>query len=161
VPSRHPVERLVVLARLGLIGLLALALAACGLVSTSAPPVGPDDFAGISRRLASRGVTIQQVVSGDSGCDDAELARTAIRFESAGLDQAEPATIHLYIFRNRAAFERNRPEVARCALSYVTDPAATRPIEVSPYVLVTPATLEPGFAAAVRGALEEAAGTGG
>jgi hypothetical protein len=26
---------------------------------------------------------------------------------------------------------------------------------------VTPATLEPGFAAAVRGALEEAAGTGG
>jgi hypothetical protein len=106
-------------------------------------------------------VSVAHVVSGDSGCDDQELARTAIRFEASGLDQVEPATFYLYIFRNRAAFERVKADVEVCRTAYVRDASATPAIEVSPYVLATPDALGPAFAAALAEALEEAAGTGG
>jgi hypothetical protein len=145
---------------LALATLAVLLLAGCGFVKSSPPPAGPDDFAGITTRLASEGITIQHVVSGESGCDDQELARTAIRFEAAGADQAGLATFYLYIFRNRAAFERVRPEVATCATAYVRDPDAVL-IEISPYVLASPAAVAPRFAAILREALTKAAGTGG
>ena len=142
-------------------GVLALLLVGCGFVSTSPPPVGPDDFVGITAKLAAERISVAHVVSGDSGCDDPELARTAIRFEASGLDQAEAATFYLYIFRNRAAFERVKADVEVCRTAYVRDASATPAIEVSPYVLATPDALAPGFAAALAEALEEAAGTGG
>jgi len=140
---------------------LALVVASCGLVSTTPPPASPDDFAGITTRLASRGVRIEGVVSGDPGCDDLALARTAIRFDASGLDQAAPATFYLYVFRNRDAFERLRPEVEVCATAYVRTAGAPAPIEISPYVLVTPDPLAPNFAATLLEAITEAAGTGG
>jgi hypothetical protein len=141
--------------------LLAIVAAGCGFVSTSPPPVGPDDFAGITGKLAAERISVAHVVSGDSGCDDPELARTAIRFEASGLDQQQPAAFYLYIFRNRAAFERVKANVEVCRTAYVRDASAAPPIEVSPYVLATPDELAPEFAAALEAALEEAAGTGG
>jgi hypothetical protein len=140
---------------------LALGATACGTISTSPPPAGPDDFPGISRQLAARGVTIANVVSGESGCDDPDLGRTAIRFDASGQDQAEALPMHLYIFRNRAAWERNRETVRSCAVTYVDDPTAPPPIEVSPYILVAPARLPRELDRALREALDEAAGTGG
>jgi hypothetical protein len=141
--------------------LVAIVVAGCSYVSTSPPPVGPDDFVGITAKLAAARVSVAHVVSGESGCDDPELARTAIRFQASGLDQPEPATFYLYIFRNRAAFDRVKADVEVCRTAYVRDASATPAIEVSPYVLATPDALAPGFAAALAEALEEAAGTGG
>lgn len=143
------------------LALACLVVAACGTISSSPPPAGPDDFVGISRRMAASGVTIQHVVSGDAGCDDPQLGRTAIRFEASGVDQAQPATVYLYIFRNRAAFQRNRPVVAGCAGAYAPEPPGAQRIEVSPYILVAAAPLAPGLADALTNALREAAGTGG
>jgi hypothetical protein len=143
------------------VALVALLVTGCGLVSTSPPPAGPEDFAGISTRLASRGISISNVVSGDSGCDDQELGRTAIRFEASGRDQREPATFYLYIFRNRSVYERLGDAVATCATAYVRDAGAPQPLEISPYVLVSPDRLEPAFAEAIREGLRAAAGTGG
>ena len=143
------------------VAVIACALAACDLVSTSPPPAGPDDFSGITGRWAARGITIRNVVSGDSGCDDLALGRTAIRFEASGRDQDRAALFYLYIFRNRSAFERLREAVGTCATAYVTDPGAPAPMAISPYVLVTPDALQPGFVDALREGLQEAAGSGG
>ena len=85
----------------------------------------------------------------------------AIPFEAHGLDQASDVTLYLYIFRDRAAFERNRDQVGPCAASFVTDAQTFEEIEQSPYVLAGQGPWAPGFEAAVRKTLEEAAGTGG
>jgi hypothetical protein len=100
-------------------------------------------------------------VSGEAGCDDAELRRTAIRFRAQGLDQAEPVTLYLYIFRNRDAFERNREAVPPCAAAYVTDPDTFEQVEQSPYVMASQGPWAPEFEAALRATLATAAGTGG
>lgn len=89
------------------VALLAIVVAACGTISTTAPPATPTDFAGIAGRLNAAGIKVSDWVSGDPGCDDGDLAKTAIRFEARGLDQATPVTLYLYIFRNHDAFERN------------------------------------------------------
>ena len=44
--------------------------------------------------------------------------------------------VYLYIFRNRATFERLRATVDDCARTYVTDPETFESIEESPYVIV-------------------------
>ena len=44
--------------------------------------------------------------------------------------------VYLYIFRNRAAFERLRATVDDCARTFVTDPETYESIEQSPFVLV-------------------------
>ena len=100
-------------------------------------------------------------ISGEAGCADGELRKTAIRFEAAGLDQAEPVTLYLYVFRNRAAFERNRASVGPCAAAYVTDADTFEQVEQSPYVVAGQGPWAPEFEAALRRTLEVAAGTGG
>ena len=80
-------------------------------------------------------------MSGDAGCDDPTLIPTAIGFDAAGLDQAEPVRIHLYIFRNRDSFERLRATVDACARSFVTDPETFETIEQSPFVVAGPGAL--------------------
>ncbi len=136
-------------------------LAACGTIATKPAPATPTDFPGLAGRLSVAGIQASDWVSGDPGCDDQELGRTAIRFVARGLDQAEPVTLYLYIFRNRDAFERNREAIAPCAASFVTDPETFEQVEQSPYVVASQGPWAPRFEAALRMTLESAAGTGG
>jgi hypothetical protein len=139
---------------------LALATAACGTISTSPPAPTPADFQGIASELTKRDIVIDHIVSGDAGCDDPVLVPTAIGLDTSGLDQAEPVRIYLYIFRNRASFERLRAEIDACARSFVTDPQTFETIEQSPFVVAGQGPWAPDFEAAIREALEVAAGTG-
>ncbi len=151
-------------------GTLGRAIVAClglaaGLVgcTTSNVPIAPTpaDFAGISQVLRARGITVTDVVSGDAGCPDADLAKSAISFRMSGLDQATPVAAHLYVFGSQAAFERRAGDVAACARSYVTDPAGLESFDVSPYVVAGQGPWAPGLRAALRDGLTVAAGNGG
>lgn len=143
---------------LGLAGLAALA--GCDALLETAPAPTPADFQGIAADLVQRGVMIDNIVSGDSGCEDVELSRTAIGFDADGLDQASPTRIYVYIFRNREAYERLRQTVDACARSYVVDPDAFESVEQSPFVVAGAGPWAPDFHDAIRAALVEAAGTG-
>lgn len=138
-----------------------LALAGCGTISSTPPPATPTDFPGLAGRLNAAGIEARDWISGEAGCADGELRKTAIRFEAAGLDQAEPVTLYLYVFRNRAAFERNLGSIGPCAAAYVTDAGAFEQVEQSPYVVAGQGPWAPEFEAALRRTLELAAGTGG
>jgi hypothetical protein len=142
------------------LGLAALAVAACSLVETTPPPPTPADFGGIATEFLQVGVSIDHVVSGDAGCDDKVLAPTAIAFDATGLDQPGKVRIHLYVFRDRATFERLRATIDACARSYVTDPATYASAEQSPYVLAGQGPWGVQFEAALRKGLQVAAGTG-
>ena len=143
---------------LGLAGVATLA--GCDALLETPPAPTPADFQGIAADLVKRGVMIDNLVSGDSGCDDVELSRTAIGFDAKGLDQATPTRIYIYIFRNRDAYERLRQTVDACARSYVVDPEAFESVEQSPFVVAGAGPWAPDFHAAIRAALVEAAGTG-
>jgi hypothetical protein len=140
---------------------LALVVTACDVLQVTQPPATPTDFPGLSGRLAVAGILVGNYVSGDPGCDDPALVPTAIRFTASGLDQPEPVTLYLYIFRHRDAFERNRNRIGPCAQSYVTDPQSFEQVEQSPYVVAGQGPWAPAFEAAFRRVLTEAAGTGG
>jgi hypothetical protein len=141
--------------------LVALVLvAACGTISTTPPAPTPADFQGIAAELSRRDIALDTLVSGDAGCDDPTLIQTAIGFDASGIDQADPVRIHIYIFRNRASFEKLRATIDSCARAFVTDPQTFETVEQSPFVLAGQGPWAPGFEAAVRDALEVAAGTG-
>ena len=123
VPRRSTLDRL---ALTFVAVAVSIGLAACSALLESPPAPTPADFQGIAADLVQRGVRIDNIVSGDAGCDDQELARTAIGLDAEGLDQDTPTRVYLYIFRNREAYERLRQSVDACARSYVTDPAAYR-----------------------------------
>ncbi len=137
-----------------------LSLSACGTISTSAPAPTPADFQGIATELTIRRIAIDDLVSGDAGCTDRVLIPTAIGLTAKGLDQTTPVRLYLYIFRDRAAFERLRATVDDCARSYVTDPQTFESIDASPFVLAGQGPWAPEFKAALREALVRAAGTG-
>ena len=141
--------------------LLAALIAGCGALATTPPAPTPADFPGIASELVRRGIGVERIVSGDAGCDDVELARTAIGIDAEGLDQATQTRVHIYIFRNRETFERLRQTVDACAAQYVTDPEAFESVETSPFVVAGPGPWAPEFKAALRAAIEEVAGTGG
>lgn len=155
-PRHRPVPPVVV----ALLLVAVLVVGACGRISTTPPAPTPADFQGIGAELTKRGVVIDELVSGDAGCADPVLIPTAIGLTASGLDQVEPVRIYLYIFRNRASFERLRASVDTCARSFVTDPATFETIEQSPYVVAAQGPWGPDFEAAIREALEVAAGTG-
>lgn len=140
--------------------LMGLVVGGCGTISTSAPAPTPADFQGIATELTKRSIVIDRVVAGDAGCDDAALIPTAIGFDASGIDQVDPVRIHLYVFRNRAAFERLRASVDDCARTFVTDPATFETVEQSPYVVAGQGPWASEFEAALRDSLEVAAGTG-
>jgi len=125
------------------------------------PPATPTDFPGLAGRLNAAKIKVSDWVSGDAGCPDPELVKTAIRFSAAGLDQARPVPLYLYVFRNRDAFERNQARIGPCAASFVTDAATYEQIEQSPYVLAGQGPWAPEFEKVLRSTLELAAGTGG
>jgi hypothetical protein len=138
----------------------AIVLTGCGLVSTSPPAPTPADFQGITANFIRRQLTVKNVVSGDAGCDDQTLKKTAIGFDASGLDQWTSVRLRVYIFRNRATFERLRETVDACAASYVTDPEAFASVEASPFVVASAGPWAPEFRSAVRAAIVEAAGSG-
>ena len=120
------------------LAVVAVALAACQALSATPPAPTPADFPGIATSLAAHGISVGDFVSGEAGCDDRDLAPTAIRFRASGLDQVEPTTLYVYIFRNRESYEKLRSRVDACARSYVTDPAAYGSVESSPFVVAGP-----------------------
>ena len=128
---------------------------------SSSPTPTPADFPDLGGRLVQNGLVIDHVVSGDAGCTDKVLIPTAISMDASGLDQAEPVRLYLYIFRNRAAYERLRETVDACAMSYVTDPETFESVDQSPYVLAGQGPWAPQFEAVLRAGLEAAAGNGG
>jgi hypothetical protein len=141
-----------------LVVLAALILAGCGQPIGTAPPATPADFPGIAGVLARRGIAVRDIVSGDAGCKDEELARTAIRFTASGLDQPEAVTLRVYIFRNREAYDRRRSSVNTCALGWSRSPDALVSIDASPFVLMGQGPVGSAFAAALRSGMVEAAG---
>jgi hypothetical protein len=141
--------------------LLALVATGCGSIAGTPPAPTPADFPGLDAALARHGIEVEHIVSGDTGCGDPNLVPTVIRFDAFGLDQPAPTRAYVYIFRNRAAFDRLLPDVASCAGAYVTDPEGEPWITVSPFVLTGPGPWPPAFRDAMQEALNEAAGTGG
>ena len=143
------------------LALVTFLLAACGYVETTPPAPTPADFGGIAIEFAKRGLHLDNIVSGDPGCDDRTLAPTAIAFDADGLDQATPVRIYLYVFANRDTYDRLRTTIDSCARSFVTDPATFASAEQSPFVLAGQGPWAPQFEAVLRAGLEVAAGTGG
>lgn len=139
---------------------VALGLFGCGAISTTPPAPTPADFQGIASELTKRRIKLEHLVSGDAGCTDPVLIPTAIGLTASGLDQTTPVRIYLYIFRNREAFERLRATIDGCAATFVTDPDTFETIEQSPFVVAAQGPWAPEFEAAIRDALEVAAGTG-
>ncbi len=149
--------------RLGGLGFgiaLATLLTACSTISHSPPVPTAAPFPGIAVAMAQRGIRVDHIVSGDSGCPDPDLGKTAIGFDGSGLDQATPVRIHVFIFRNRETFERLRASVDGCARSFVTDPETYETVETSPYVLAGQGPWGAAFKTNLRAAIVEAAGTG-
>lgn len=139
----------------------ALLLAGCGTVETTPAAPSPADFGGIISEFAKRGVLATHVVSGDAGCTDQVLIPTAISFDATGVDQATTVKVYLYIFNNRAVFERLRPTIDACARSFVTEPQTYQSIDESPFVLAGQGPWGQGFEQALRDGLAVAAGSGG
>ena len=137
-----------------------VALAGCGTISRTPPSPTPADFPGIASRLTAHGINVQGIVSGDAGCDDAALSKTAIGFDASGLDQATSVRVHVYIFRNRTKYEQLRSTIDRCAAAFVTDRSTFESLETSPYVVAGQGPWGVTFRTNLRAAITEAAGTG-
>ena len=139
---------------------VALLVAACSYVETGPPSATPADFPGVAIEFQKRGLHVDNVVAGDAGCPDQVLAPTAISFTVSGKDQATPVKMYLYVFRDRATYERLRASIDACARSYVTDPETYEAVEQSPFVLAGQGPWAPQFKDIIRTGIEIAAGTG-
>lgn len=139
----------------------AATVAACGTISRTPPAPTPADFPGIAGQLTQHGISVAGIVSGDAGCGDANLGKTAIGFDASGLDQPTPVRVHVFIFRNRATYERLRATIDQCATAFVTDPGSYESVEASPYVVAGQGPWGPTFKDNIRAAITEAAGAGG
>ena len=158
-PSGGPVRPLRAAGH-GLAIAVALLVGGCSTISRTPPEPTPADFQGIAGDIVQRGIRIEHIVSGDAGCPNHDLAKTAIGFDAVGLDQATPVRVYVYIFRNRATYERVRATVDECARAYVTDPETYESVETSPYVLAGQGPWGAAFKTNLRAAIDEAAGTG-
>ena len=149
----------------GLSAILAVAvafgLAACSPAGQGKPVPTPADFGGISQVLQSRGLTILDVRSGDAGCPDTDLTKTAISFQASGIDQTTPVEVYLYIFHDHDTFVRRSTDVGTCAQAYVSDPSSYESLAISPYVLSGQGPWAPGFTEQLKEGLTNAAGDGG
>ncbi|HET7471958.1 MAG TPA: hypothetical protein VFJ71_02425 [Candidatus Limnocylindrales bacterium] len=146
---------------LGGVTLVASVVAGCGTISRTPPAPTPADFPGMASILTDAGITVTNIVSGDAGCADADIAKTAIGFDASGADQTTPVRIHVYIFRNRQTYETKRSTIDTCATEFVTDPDTFESVEASPYVAAGQGPWAPTFKERFRSALVRAAGTGG
>lgn len=137
---------------------LLVAAAGCTGSGATEPEGTPTDFPGIAARMRPLGITFDNVLSGDAGCPDPELVKTAISFDASGLDQVEPVHVYLYVFRNDAAYEKLRPRVDLCAREYISEPETYVSVDISPYVASSRGPWAPGFEAAFRDGLGKSAG---
>jgi hypothetical protein len=151
-----PPRRLAVIAWLA----LAMTVSGCAGILESPPVPDPESFPGIAGFLGRYGVDVSSWTAGDDGCDDPTLSPTAIRFDATGLDEKAVQHLRIYIFRNREAWERRLADVDTCAAAWADDPATFQIVQVSPYVVAGQGPWPPGFTAALRRGLTEAAGTG-
>ena len=135
-------------------------LAGCSALTDAAPTPTPQPFPGIVGELGRVGVDALSWTAGDAGCDDATLAPTAIRFDADGLDQPTPVQMRIYIFRDRATWDRRTPDVESCAAEWATDLSTFELMPISPYVVAGQGPWPPEFKAAVRAGITAAAGTG-
>jgi hypothetical protein len=140
-----------------LAAIVALLLGACSAFTPTTAPATPTDFEGVVAELENLGIDVNRVVSGEAGCADQRLSRTAIGFDARGLDQATPVRIHLYAFKDQQVYDELRATVDACARSYVTDPAAFGAVDEPPYVLAGSGPWAPSFKDALRKALQRAA----
>ncbi len=145
---------------LGLALGLAVVVIGCSTISRTPPVPTPADFPGIAALLSQHGIRVDKIVSGDAGCPDVDLGRTAIGFDASGLDQAASVRVYVYIFRDRATYLRLRTSIDKCAATFVTDPATFESVETSPYVVAGQGPWAQTFKDTIRAALAEAAGTG-
>jgi hypothetical protein len=94
------------------------------------PVATPADAPSIFQDLARRGGSVTDIVAGETGCGDQGLVGNAIRFRLEVGAMREPATVHLFLFRNRSTFEGAADAVERCRKSYAaTDPGASGGVE--------------------------------
>ena len=135
-------------------------LAGCSSLVEVQPTPTPLDFGGIQSTLAQAGITLTNTVSGDAGCTDPNLIPTAIGFDATGLGVATSVRLRIYIFTDRAAWQRRQPDVDACIAAWAKDPATIETISQSPYILAGQGPWPAPFKAAVASALEEAAGNG-
>ena len=136
-------------------------LAGCSAILEDQPVATPVPFPEIAGILGQRGLVVSNYTSGDAGCEDQNLIPTAIAFDLAGLDAAQPLRLRIYIFRDRETWQRRRPDVDACAALWTTDPATFEFVDASPYVVAGQGPWPPRFKAALRAAITEAAGNGG
>ena len=141
--------------------LAAFLLAGCSAILEDQPVSTPVPFPEISGFLGQRGLVVSNYTSGDAGCVDQALIPTAIAFDLAGLDAAQPVRLRIYIFRDKATWERRRTAVDACVALWATDPATFEFVDASPYVVAGQGPWPPQFKAALRAAITEAAGNGG
>jgi hypothetical protein len=160
-PRRTERQRGLGLALAFALAFFALCLAGCSAILESPGPPDPEAFPGIVGQMGRFGIDVQTWTSGDSGCDDSTLNPTAIRFTADGLDQATPVTLRIYIFGNRAAWDRRLADVDTCAGKWATDPATFEIVQTSPYVVAGQGPWPAGFTDALHMALTAAAGNGG
>lgn len=135
-------------------------LAGCSSLVEARPTPTPLDFGGIQGTLDHAGISLTNIVSGDAGCADANLIPTAIGFDAAGLGVTTPVRLRIYIFTDRAAWQRRQADVDACIAAWATDPAAIETIGQSPYVVAGQGPWPAAFKTAVAAALKEAAGNG-
>jgi hypothetical protein len=140
---------------------VAILVAGCGTISRTPPAPTPADFPSLAGILTTNGIAVTNIVSGDAGCADQAIAKTAIGFDARGADQATPVRVHIYIFRNHDTYVRQRATVDQCAASFVTDPETYESEEASPFVLAGQGPWAPTFRERLRAALVQAAGDGG
>ena len=154
-----PLSRVLPPAAVLLLVLVAGIVAGCRATTViGEPDPTPTDMIGLAVELQRRGVTVADVVSGDAGCTDPDLVPASIAFSAHGLDQVEPLVIRIFIFRNEAAYERQRPKVDRCAAAFVTDPGSFEALDASPFVMVGQGPWAPAFKQVLRETLEAGAG---
>jgi hypothetical protein len=132
-------------------------VAGCANIPSKAAPT-PADFEGLVAELDRQHIAVSDVVSGDTGCNDPELVGPAIGLDASDADQSTPVRIHLFLFRDGAAYDRQRQAVDRCSRSFVTNPADYVAIDARPFVAVSAGPWAPGFTDAVRRAITRAAG---
>jgi hypothetical protein len=140
-----------------LLGLLGLALYACG-TATPSPSAG-----GMNEALPAlilRGATIHETVSGDAGCPGSSLRSNALRVVLSVPGDDNRYEVHLFRWRRAADFEAAARAFADCVEEYLAGAEGEVPIdevEESPWRAYGPGWSEE-ILAIVEGALEEVGG---
>lgn len=146
---------------LALLCVTAVLLAGCSAIIQASPEPTPMDFPSLAGELATRGIVLDHITSGDDGCHDSTLTATAIGFDASGLGLTTPTRLRIYIFRTGETFDRRRPDVDPCVAAWAQDPATVEFVDARPFVLAGQGPWPAAFKAAVREALTVAAGNGG